>query len=153
MVPPSTPQVEEVHREVAVWNPARQLWERGRRTDFFVPAPVEIYRWSNVPPGTDVPPEHDLVLGILYAQRLTVQGDSTHHLNASSSITLKLQASVDGAVWDTVPYAQRNWVPGEVKTFLVEVGPAFVRFRLDNNHPAADPTGKATFVARVLHVD
>ena len=135
MMPPSRPEMEEVHREIAVWNPAKQLWERGRRTDFFVPAPLDILLWLRVLPGTNVPPDFDLPLEILYAQRLTIQGDSTHHLNASGDVDLNLETSIDGAVWDTVPYAQRNWARGEVKTFLVEVGPSYVRFRLDNNHP------------------
>lgn len=134
-MPSNRPEVEEVHREIAVWNPARQLWERGRRTDFFIPAPLDVRLWLRALPGTNVPPDFDQPLEILYAQRLTIQGDSTHHLNASANIDLNLQTSLDGAVWDTVPYAQRNWARDEVKTFPVEVGPSYIRFRLDNNHP------------------
>ncbi|MBT9160937.1 MAG: hypothetical protein DDT26_02233 [Dehalococcoidia bacterium] len=86
-------------------------------------------------PGLSLIPDSDIPLDILYAQRLTVQGDTSHPLNASLDTDLNFHASLDGANWDTIPYVERNWGDGQIRTVLVEVGPERLRFRLDNNTP------------------
>ena len=142
------PLVEEVNREIAVYDPETLQWQRGRRTNLIIPQDPVILKWTNSGVATDVKPDDDKEINTLYAQRIAIQIDTTHPSNTSTDIDINVMASLDGANWDTEPYAERNIGDAKIKTFLVEVNPMKIRLRLDNNTSAS--TGYVT--ARVLVV-
>lgn len=147
-MPNEIPPVETVNREIAVWDPANAKWKRGRRTDFFIPQDLVEIKWTNTGVATDVKPDFDKELDVLYAQRIAIQIDSTNSLNTSTDIDVNVESTLDGANWDTIPYAERNIGDAEVKTFLLEVSVQKIRLRLDNNNGAST----AYVTARVLVV-
>ena len=142
------PLVERVHREIAVWDPVAREWKRGRRIDFLVPQDLVEVVWSDTGVNTDVTPDHDYQIPVLYAQRIAIQIDSTHPDNTSTDFDVNIETTLDGANWDTVPYAERNLGNEEIKTFLVEVSVAKIRLRGDNN--AVATTGYITARVQVV---
>lgn len=142
------PDVEVFARRVLIWNPETREWEEGRRTDVLIPRPVEELVWTNTGVATNVTPDVDKELDVLYAQRIAIQVDTTHASHTSTDTDLNVMATLDGFKWDSVPYAERNIGDNQVKTFLIEVSVKKIRLRLDNNTSAS--TAYAT--ARVLIV-
>ncbi len=142
------PPVDEISREVAVYDPRDQSWKRGRRRDPFVPQDVEKITWTATGVNTDVKPDRDKEIDTLYAQRIVIQIDTRHTSNTSSDFDVNVMASVDGSTWDTVPYAERNIGDAEVKTFVITPCPAKIRLRGDNN--ASATTGYVTALVLVI---
>ena len=142
------PPVEQVNREIAVFDPETQTWKRGRRTDFFIPQDIITLTWTDTSVATNVTPDTDLIIDTLYATRIAIQIDTTNPNNTSGDIDINVHATLDGVAWDTIPYAETNIGDNQIKTFLVGEGPKAIRLRLDNN--AAATTGYAT--AKVLVV-
>ena len=136
------PIVEQVNREISVYDPADSKWKRGRRLDFFIPQDLVEVKWTNTGVDTDVVPDHDSEIDVLYATRIAIQIDSTNPLNTSTDFDVNVETTLDGANWDTVPYAERNLGDAEIKTFLLEMGVSKLRLRGDNN--AAATTGYVT---------
>jgi hypothetical protein len=142
------PPIEDINWELSVYDPVDEIWRRGRRTIILIPEhPVHLV-WTNTGVDTDVKPDLDKEIDVLYANRIAIQIDTTHPSNTSTDIDINVESTLDGANWDTIPYAERNIGDAQKKTFLVEVSVQKIRLRLDNNDSAT--TGYVT--ARVLVV-
>ena len=135
--------------EIAVWNPRLQQWLRGRSADAFVPRDLITLTWTATGDNTDVSPDHDAIIDILYAQRISIQIDSTHVSNTSDDFDVNVETSMDRANWDTIPYCQDNLGDAEVKTFIMTPGPRYMRLRGDAN--GSSQTGYIT--ARIQIID
>jgi len=110
--------------------------------------PVTTLTWTNVSYGTDEAPDTDTEIEVSRAKTIAVQGDTTDEDSTSTSVDINVEASLDGSVWDTIPYAEANFGDAEIKSFLVSAGPKKIRFRLDNNtNPSrADVTVKVLVI-------
>ena len=143
------PDVRSEPWEIAVWNPRLKQWLRGRSADAFIPRDIITLTWTATGDNTDVSPDHDAIIDILYASRIAIQIDSTDPDNTSTDFDVNVETSMDRANWDTVPYAQDNIGDAEIKTFLVNPGPRYMRLRGDAN--GSSETGYIT--ARIQIVD
>ncbi|MBA7607081.1 hypothetical protein ES703_14233 [subsurface metagenome] len=142
------PEILPYPRDVLVWDRKQQEWFQAHLTNILVDQPLEELKWTNTGVATDVTPDTDKEIDIHYAQRVAIQIDSTHGSNTSTDIDINVEATLDGATWDTIPYAERNIGDAEIKTFLLEVSVQKIRLRLDNNNGATT----AYVTARVLVV-
>ena len=133
------PQVRIEAREVALWDNVGRAWIRGRSAEFAMPRDVISFVWTNTGANTDVAPDHDTILDVLYAQRISIQLSSKSISNTSDNFDVNIESSQDRIVWDTLPYAQSSIGDDEVRTYLVQPGPRFMRLRGDNN--ASGTTG------------
>lgn len=140
------PPVEVASRDVRAWVSRLRDWLPGRRLDFAVPLPIVEVNWTDTGVNTDVTPDRDVEIDVTYARSIAIQIQSTHVSNTSTDFDVNVEASVEKGVWDTQPYAEANIGNSEIKTFLIESGPAYIRLRGDNN--AAATTGYVT--ARVF---
>ena len=142
------PEIERLAKDVYAYDRPAREWRKGERKDILVPLePVEVV-WTDTGENTDVTPDHDYEIDVLFAQRIIIQVLTTHASNTSTDFDVNVMANVGGQTWDTVPYAERNIGDAEIKTFLVEPGPAKIRLRGDQN--SSGKTGYVT--ARVLVV-
>lgn len=142
------PEILPYPRDVLVWDRKQQEWFEAHLTNILVDQPLTIIKWTNTGVATDVTPDNDEEIDIHFAQRVAIQIDSSHPSNTATDIDINVEATLDGANWDTIPYAERNIGDAEVKTFLVEVSVQKIRLRLDNNNGATT----AYVTARVLVV-
>jgi len=142
------PEVKKYDRDVAVWDRDTLTWKFGQMNTVDLPADVYEIVWTATGANTDVTPDADTEIDILYAKRISIQIDTTHASHTSTDFDVNVETTGDGHWWDTEPYAERNAGDAERKTFLVEPGPAKMRLRGDNNEAATE--GYAT--ARVLVV-
>jgi hypothetical protein len=110
--------------------------------------PVVTLTWENKSYGTDYAPGTDTEIDVSRAKSIAVQADTTDADSTSTSVDVNIMASLDGTVWDSVPYAEANLGDAEVKTFLVATGPKKIRLRIDNNtNPSrADVTVKVLVI-------
>lgn len=143
------PAVQTEPWEIAVWNPRIKGWLRGRAADIMIPRDVITITWTATGDNTDVTPDHDAIIDILYAQRIAIQIDSRDTSNTSDDFDVNVETSMDRANWDTIPYAQDNLGDDETKTFIVTPGPRFMRLRGDAN--GSSQTGYIT--ARIQIMD
>jgi len=127
-------QPQEV-QDILIWDFKKAEWVKGFRKDIErLPAVYEFF-WDSIAQGqTNRAPQHDTVIDIEKASRVAVQADTTPADNTSTSVDINVMASIDEAVWDTVPYAEMNLGDAQVKTMLVEPGPLKIRLRLDENN-------------------
>jgi hypothetical protein len=135
------PHVQDTPLEISVYDPKLKEWRRGRLSDPFIPRDPINLTWTNTGYNSDVAPDADRTIDILYAERIAIQIDTIHPSNTSTDFDVNVETSIDGANWDTIPYAQDNLGDQESKTFLVTPGPAKMRLRGDNNDD--DTTGYA----------
>lgn len=142
------PEILPYPRDVLVWDRKQQEWFEAHVTNILVDQPLVEVKWTDTGVATDVTPDIDKDIDIHFAQRVAIQIDSTHPSNTSTDIDINVESTLDGANWDTVPYAERNIGDAEVKTFLLEVSVQKIRLRLDNN----DSATTAYVTARVLVV-
>lgn len=128
------PPQEKLRQGVLIWDPKEREWDLGYRKNVGRLPEIHELFWDSVDASdTDVTPEHDIIIDVERATSIAVQADTTPADNVSTSVDINVMASIDGAVWDTVPYAEMNLGDNEVKTMLVAPGPLKIRLRLDNN--------------------
>ncbi len=139
---------EPFSRDVIFWDDLAETWRTGKKNTILSPEPLVTITWTNTGANTDVTPDTDTEVDIEFAQRITVQIDSTDGNNTSTDFDVNIETSLDGRIWDTEPYAERNIGNGKLVTFLVTPGPKKMRLRGDNND--AGTTGYIT--ARVFIV-
>ncbi len=101
---------------------------------------VVVIDWTDKAKADRIAPDTDQVINVGRAEAIAVQVDTYFfpgHL--ASSVGLLVESSVDGAVFDTVPWAKKEAVAADViDTLAVAPGPQFIRLRLDNNDAGAD---------------
>jgi len=122
-------------QDVQIYDFDKKKYVKGFRKDIKrLPAEYEFF-WDSVAQNqTNVAPRHDTVIDIERATSIAIQADTTPTDNASTSVDINVMASIDGAIWDTVPYAEMNLGDNQIKTMLVEPGPLKIRLRLDENN-------------------
>jgi hypothetical protein len=122
-------------QDVLVWDFKKLDWVKGFRKDIErLPEKYEL-DWDSIAQNqTNVAPRNDQVIDIERASRVAVQADTTPSDNTSTSVDINVMASIDGVIWDTVPYAEMNLGDAQIKTMLVEPGPFKIRLRLDENN-------------------
>jgi len=127
-------QPQEV-QDVFIWDFKKAEWVKGFRKDLERLPEEYSFFWDSVAKNTSMAvPQHDLVIDVERASSITVQADTTPADNTSTSVDINVMASIDEAVWDTVPYAEMNLGDAEVKTMLVNPGLLKLRLRLDENN-------------------
>ena len=127
-------QPQEV-QDIFIWDFKRAEWVKGYRKDVERLPEEYSFFWNSVAKNTSMAvPQHDLVIDVERASSIAVQADTTPADNTSTSVDINVMASIDEAVWDTVPYAEMNLGDAEVKTMLVNPGPLKIRLRLDENN-------------------
>ena len=121
-------------KDIMIWDSVTRLWVKGYRKDI-VRLPTEYnFLWDSViASATNQAPREDTIIDVEWASSIAVQADTTPTDNLSTSVDINVMASIDGAKWDTVPYAEMNLGDAEIKTMLVAPGPLKLRLRLDNN--------------------
>jgi len=120
---------------VLIWDFKRREWVKGFRKDLERLPQEYTFFWDSVPQNTtNRAPQDDKIVDVERASSIAVQADTTPPDNVSTSVDINVMASIDGAVWDTVPYAEMNLGDAEVKTMLVNPGPLKIRLRLDENN-------------------
>ena len=126
-------QPQEV-QDVQIFDFKTEKWIKGFRKDLErLPAEYELF-WDSIPASeTNHEPFEDKIIDVERATSIAVQADTTPTHNISTSVDINVMASIDGAIWDNVPYAEMNLGDAEIKTMLVAPGPLKLRFRLDNN--------------------
>lgn len=128
---PSQPLVVQ---DVQIWDFLTKKWIKGYRKDVErLPQVYEFFWDSVVASATDQAPFQDIIIDVERATSIAVQADTTPSDNVSTSVDINVECSLDGAVWDTVPYVEMNLGDAEVKTMIVPPGPLQIRLRLDNN--------------------
>ena len=127
-------QPQEV-QDVFIWDFKKAEWVKGFRKDLERLPEEYSFFWDSVAKNTSMAvPQNDIVIDVERASSIAVQADTTPADNTSTSVDINVMASIDEAVWDTVPYAEMNLGDAEVKTMLVNPGPLKLRFRLDENN-------------------
>jgi len=127
-------QPQEV-QDVFIWDFKKAEWVKGFRKDLERLPEEYSFFWDSVAKNTSMAvPQNDIVIDVERASSIAVQADTTPADNASTSVDINVMASIDEAVWDTVPYAEMNLGDAQVKTMLVEPGPLKIRLRLDENN-------------------
>jgi hypothetical protein len=121
-------------QDVLIWDFNTKAWIKGFRKDVVrLPKVYELF-WDSIPASeTNHEPFEDLEIDVERASRIAVQADTRPTDNVSTSVDINVMATLDGAVWDSVPYAEMNLGDAECKTMLVAPGPLKIRLRLDNN--------------------
>ena len=121
-------------QDVLIWDFKTKEWIKGFRKDIErLPAEYNLFWDSVIASATNQTPYEDKIIDVERATSIAVQADTTPTDNVSTSVDVNVMASIDGAKWDTVPYAEMNLGDAEVKTMLVAPGPLKLRLRLDNN--------------------
>jgi len=121
-------------KEIMVWDFEKKKWRKGFIRDRArLPEITELLWDSVVASATDQAPSQDVAIDVEKATGIAIQADTTPTDNVSTSVDINVESTLDGAVWDTVPYAEMNLGDAEVKTMLVAPGPLKIRLRLDNN--------------------
>jgi len=127
-------QPQEV-QDIFIWDFKEAKWVKGFRKDLErLPKEYEFFWDSIAQAQTNVAPRHDTIIDIERASSIAVQADTTPADNVSTSVDINVMASIDGAVWDNVPYAEMNLDDNQIKTMLVNPGPLKIRLRLDENN-------------------
>ena len=127
-------QPQEV-QDVFIWDFKKAEWVKGFRKDLERLPEEYSFFWDSVAKNTSMAvPQNDIVIDVERASSIAVQADTTPADNTSTSVDINVMASIDEAVWDTVPYAEMNLGDAQVKTMLVEPGPLKIRLRLDENN-------------------
>lgn len=129
------PQQAHVVKEILVWDFEKRKWRKGYIRDRArLPEVVELF-WNSVAQNTtDEPPEHDVEIDVEKAEVIAIQADTTPADNTSTSVDINVEVTMDGAVWDSIPYAEMNLGDNQIKTMLVNPGPLKIRLRLDENN-------------------
>jgi len=135
----SRPPVQPLEvQDIQIFDFKTKKWIKGFRKDLErLPAEYDLF-WDSIASSlTNQAPREDVIIDVERASSIAVQADTTPTDNISTSVDVNVMASIDGAKWDTVPYAEMNLGDAEIKTMLVEPGPLKLRLRLDNNNAAA----------------
>jgi hypothetical protein len=121
-------------QDIMIWDFKAREWVKGFRKDIErLPQEYE-FLWDSVAASaTNQAPREDTIIDVERASSIAVQADTKPTDNLSTSVDVNVMASIDGAKWDTVPYAEMNLGDAEIKTMLVAPGPLKLRLRLDNN--------------------
>lgn len=139
-------RIERINQKVLIYDHETAKYVEGLRTDVRSYTEIVTLKFSIAATVTDKPPEVGEVLNVDLASLIVIQLDTTAAANVSDDVDLNVESSLDGQNWDTEPYAERNIGDNKIKTFLVEPGPRFFRFRADNNHAS----NAAYLIARVM---
>lgn len=104
---------------------------------------VKTITWTNCT-TTGKAPDTDVNVCLKYASSCTVQVDSTATAHTSANWDINVYSSPDGTNWDTTTRWDGADAFGDnkVESFVVTMGPAWVRFRLDANADRADVTAR-----------
>lgn len=127
------PAPEKVGKFVVYWDPIKKKWIRGFRRNIVGLPDVYDFAWTNCTTTNKAPDGEDKIIDIERARSVAIQIDSTDPLSTGTSIDINVLASIDGVVFDTVPYAEMNFGDAQVKTMLVNPGPLKLKLRLDYN--------------------
>lgn len=139
--------IEYIRKDVNVWNPRIDQFEEGKIRNIAAKKILTEIVWTNTPLSTTAKvPDIDKIINVEFAREIAIQFHTLHGDNVSTDADLNVYASVDGGLFDTVPYAERNIGDTAVKTFLISPGPIAIRLRLDNN----DSSNAAYVTALVL---
>lgn len=106
----------------------------------------EVLVWTNTGVNSNVLPDTDIELDVQFAKTVHVQVDTTHTSNTTTSVTIDVQSSIDGIVWDTLPLVTQSFVDGGIRSLAIEPSSLLLRFRLTNS----DPLTTAYVTARIF---
>lgn len=135
------PKMEDIAKNVNLYDHDKNEFEKGYRKDVAgLPRICELLKTAGS--TTNEVPDKDIVIDIEKAESVAVQADTTHPSNTCTSLDVNIMASLDGATWDTVPYAEMNLGAAEIKTMLINPGPLKIRIRFDTNNNAGYPRVK-----------
>jgi hypothetical protein len=98
------------------------------------------YTWTNTGVNVGVAPDINYALDVSGCEVIAVQSDSLAEGNTSTNFDINIHGSVDGIIFDTVPFTYHNVGNDERKTMLVDVS-KLQAIKLTGDNNAADTTG------------
>ena len=94
--------------------------------------------WSSIATtATNVAPDTDTEIDCRNAKAIVIQVDLSSTTYPGDNTDINVISRAEGATtYDNVPFAEANFGSGEVRSFAVSPGPAYIKLRADNNDTA-----------------
>jgi len=125
-------------QDIFIWDYEKSQPQKGYRKDVAkLPTVYELKKTAGS--TTNEAPDSDTIIDIEKAEAVAIQADTLDPNNTCTSLDVNVMASLDGATWDTTPYAEMNLGDAERKTMLINPGPLKIRIRFDTNNNAGYP--------------